>query len=585
MKTGQSRAELTPVLGIHRIRGIGLLCAFMVAAGLPARGSTLLSWELWNAAFTDGQISTQSTTQNGVTTSHAISVIDSSGTPDVSLISPSPEIIRYPDTGYAFNGGQGNPGPFYVDLFFRGAFVDEGIEQTLDFTSAAGVDNLRFAIWDIDSEADNSDGHTFIDRVVVTAELADGSIVAPTAAFIANTAFVQQGGDASTFIGIDGQQAGSLTSDGNVDFQFDYNDIVAVRIEYTNSLDNGRFSGQGEGAGTGQAVGLTDLISAVDSQITFDTAFGAVPNGGSTGIDLGSVFLGRPFSATPITLESTGNQGTNVDLGTSGAATTSLVGANTALDGTANVSGITGRNGAGPTTNFTATLETASNVGVSTGVILNDNLDGVTDLTGVERGTEDPNDTINLTGSTYAHANGTFVDVSGGPAGPTIDDDTWAIDFGAVQQDSGILDIDFGLANLPIDFTADGLSFTVQLEVSSTPTVASATLDGQPDANATDVLYTDTITLDDVSAGALATVFEAYFDTNNAEGQYEVVYTITPLDDVTNVTLLGIAADPTDPFGGGAPLVLTLTGEIIPEPETLVFALLSLLLVVRRKRN
>ncbi|MEM0927188.1 MAG: hypothetical protein AAGJ83_14185, partial [Planctomycetota bacterium] len=439
--------------------------------------------------------------------------------------------------------------------------------------------------WDIDSEADNTSGHTFIDRVIVTAELADGSIVAPTATFIANTAFVQQGSDASTFIGIDGQQAGSLTSDGNVDFQFDYNDIVSVSIEYTNSLDNGRFSGQDSGANTGQAVGLTDLISAVDSQIIFETAFGAVANGGSTGIDLGSVFLGQPFSTTPITIASMGNQATNVDLGTSGAATTSVVGSNTALDGTADVSGVTGRNGGNAAVNFTATLETAANVGASLGTIVNDNVDAVTDLTGVQRGTEDPNDTINLTGSTYAHANGTFVDVSGGPAGPTMDDDTWAIDFGSVQQNSGILDVDFGLSNFPIDFSTDGLAFTVQLEVSTTPTVSSAIRDGQPDANATNVLYTDTITLDDVSAGALATVFEAHFDTNNPEGLYEVVYTITPLDDVSNVSLLGIAADPSDPFGGGSPLVLTLTGEIVPEPETLVFTLLSLLFVLRRKRD
>ena len=239
------------------------------------------------------------------------------------------------------------------------------------------------------------------------------------------------------------------------------------------------------------------------------------PNGASSVvIDLGDVFQGAPLpSSQNVTLNKVGANPTTYEIASSGDATSPQTGPRQAF-----IAGTQNR-----VVSVGLSSSTAA-VGVKSGTLVVNN----TALTsaGSGRGSDDGDDTVNVTLRVLDHANASFNDVS--------DLDALLIEFGDVAQGTGQQSLNFTIYNLD-----------------STPTLTGGldldTISGTGD---TTVLTTNLAPLSNLPAGG-AQMFTAYVDPTFLGG-YSATYTI----ELSDQDLPG--AQPTPD------LVLSLTAQVVP---------------------
>jgi hypothetical protein len=274
-----------------------------------------------------------------------------------------------------------------------------------------------------------------------------------------------------------------------------------------------------------------------DSQITIA---GGTPtgNGGSTrDVNLGSVVVGGPVPASQsFTLSKGGFDGTYYEVSATGDANSSVNGRYNAFR-----------------TNMTDSrsidvglLTSTATAGLRSGTVAIDNLD-VTTQGGAGLGANDANDLFNVNLSVLDHSNASFAGSS--------DVNSLTIDFGSLQVGSGTYQSPFDVFNLVA--TA---GFTASLDL--------LTIGSSGD---TSVLGTNLSVFDNLAAGG-AESYLASIDTA-AIGSFSATYFLSLSDDTSLSGALG-----------GQQLALNLLGNVVsvPEPTTIVLALLTLFIVPRR---
>lgn len=242
---------------------------------------------------------------------------------------------------------------------------------------------------------------------------------------------------------------------------------------------------------------------------------GAAGDGSSSQtVDLGPVIVGAsaPGSQT-VTLHKTGNDGTYYEVTVSGDATSSVTGRYNAFE----------MDASGSRTLTVGLNASTAAAGLKSGTITIDNLD-VTTAGGSGHGGNDGDDTITVQMAVLSHSNGSFA------AG--YDDNTLTLDFGAIEEGSGLQQLGFDVYN-----TLGLAGYTADMIVSAVHgTGDTAELTTSFDAS-------------DVIAGSGSSSFWAYLDTATA-GTYSATWTFGTADEA----LPGAAA--------GDDLVLTLLGEV-----------------------
>lgn len=238
-------------------------------------------------------------------------------------------------------------------------------------------------------------------------------------------------------------------------------------------------------------------------------------DGASTAIiELGDVFQNAPVpSPQNVTLNKAGTNPTTYEITLSGDAASPQAGLRQAFI-------------AGTQSRILSVGLTSSSaaVGVKSGTLTVDN----TDLTsaGMGRGLDDGDDTVNVSFRVLDHANASFEDPG--------DVDTLLIDFGDVDQGTGLQSLIFSIFNLE-----------------ATPTLTGGLdVDAVSGAGDTAVLTTNLAPLSSIPAGS-AEMFTAYVDTTSL-GSFSVTYTI----ELSDQDLPGALPTPD--------LVLTLTAQVVP---------------------
>jgi hypothetical protein len=245
--------------------------------------------------------------------------------------------------------------------------------------------------------------------------------------------------------------------------------------------------------------------------------FGAVaPTDGASTLNLnfGSIIGSTAtFTAQNVTLNKTGATPTYYAVTPSGSATSTISGPFNAFTSPS-----------GQTKVWSVNLTSTGTPGAVTGTVVVDN----TDLTsaGPGQGSQDGNDTINLTGTVLARSNGSF----------------------SSSSDVNALTITF--PNKPRNTAAATQSFTITNLVAVAGFTAGLDLPSVSSSGTTSILTTSFTPSINLAAGS-SRAFIASFNPTLAAGTYTATYTFATQDQ----NLTGWAA--------GTPLVLTLRGTII----------------------
>lgn len=245
----------------------------------------------------------------------------------------------------------------------------------------------------------------------------------------------------------------------------------------------------------------------------------AAGDGSSTqNVVFGPVITGAPaFTTQNVTLNKSGFTPTTYDVTVTGAATSSFSGPRKAF-------------AYNPQSRVLAVGVTTSGVGSYNGTITVDNTDLTTQGPGF--GAADSDDTINVSASILDHASPSLA------AGSAVLSQT--IDFGTVSRNTGTYTQPASLYNRAVNFAP---SLTCGLDADSFGVVATP-------ANSTSVISTTLVPTLNIAAGSSLTG-QVAFDSSQAAGTYEVVYTIATSDQ----NLPGAIARPS--------LTLTVLGTIL----------------------
>ncbi len=238
----------------------------------------------------------------------------------------------------------------------------------------------------------------------------------------------------------------------------------------------------------------------------------------SQNVVFGPVITGAPaFTTQNVTLNKSGFTPTTYDVTVSGAATASFSGPRKAF-------------AYNPQMRTIAVGVTTAGIGSYGGTITVDNTDLTTQGPGF--GAADANDTINVTATILDHASPSFA------GGSAVLSQT--IDFGTVSRNTGVHTLPVSLHNRAVSFAPSltaGLDFD-SLGVAATP------------ANSTSVISTTLAPSVNLVAGS-SLPGQVAFDSTQAAGVYQVVYTIATSDQ----NLPGVIARPS--------LTLTVLGTIL----------------------
>jgi len=161
----------------------------------------------------------------------------------------------YPQITDDFTGGLGS-GTDQLDLYVDYSNTSQAITVTVTFHYTAGVSDVEFTLFDIDTGAVTGKGknpdRAFVDQVrSITATATNNTLVAPTIT-VANSTYTQTGGSGTnqTITGRD--VANDFSSQGSASISFGTNTVSSFTFTY------------GEGAGSesdpfAQGIGLYDI--------------------------------------------------------------------------------------------------------------------------------------------------------------------------------------------------------------------------------------------------------------------------------------------------------------------------------------
>lgn len=217
----------------------------------------------------------------------------------------------------------------------------------------------------------------------------------------------------------------------------------------------------------------------------------------SQNVVFGPVVTGAPaFTTQNVTLNKSGFTPTTYDVTVSGAATSSFSGPRKAF-------------AYNPQSRTLAVGVTTSGVGSYSGTITVDNTDLTTQGPGF--GAADGNDTINVSATILDHASPSF------SAGSAVLSQT--IDFGTVSRNTGVHTLPVGLHNRAVNFPPANVN---GLDVDSFGLVATP-------LSSTSVISTTLAPTLNIAAGSSLSG-QVAFDSTQAAGTYQVVYTIATSD-------------------------------------------------------